>query len=307
MGPIYCRKSRFLLVSIHCESGDLLQEEKIVRAVRQWVESVVVDMNLCPFAKRELVQDRVRFAVAEVLSEEQLLSVLQAELELLGADPSIETTLLIHPDVLQDFYDYNQFLGDADRLLVQMQLDGIYQIASFHPDYQFGDTAPDDVENYTNRSPYPMLHLIREESLERAIASYPDVEQIPVRIGRAPFDSRLAVDIARLAARGAPRGGQLAIQDAVHPTEERIRAPILEPANLSEDVQVDVLQHVRGIGLGFQRRGHPRPGPCPQLPVVGGQQLGQCQLVPTAGRGDPRLGLTVLRHGTTLSPNAEVR
>jgi hypothetical protein len=108
------------------------------------------------------------------------LMALQAELELLNTDPSVETTLLIHPGVLQDFYDYNRFLGYADSLLVEMGLEGIYQIASFHPDYQFDGTKPDDAENYTNRSPHPMLHLIREASLERVIADY-QVDQIPVR------------------------------------------------------------------------------------------------------------------------------
>jgi hypothetical protein len=138
-----------------------------------------VGLNLCPFAKRELVKNRVRFAVSEAITEEQLLLALQVELEHLNRDSSIETTLLIHAKVLQDFYAYNQFLGDADRLLVQMQLDGVYQIASFHPDYQFGGTDPDDSENYTNRSPYPLLHLIREESLTRVIADFPDADQIP--------------------------------------------------------------------------------------------------------------------------------
>jgi hypothetical protein len=89
--------------------------------------------------------------------------------------------LLIHANVLRDFHDYNQFLGYADSLLVEMELEGIYQIASFHPDYQFDGTMPDDAENYTNRSPYPMLHLIREASLERVIADYPEVDQIPTR------------------------------------------------------------------------------------------------------------------------------
>ena len=138
-------------------------------------------MNLCPFAKTELVKDRVRFAVTDAKNEVQLLTALENELALLERDASVETTLLAHPDVLQDFDDYNQFLGDADRLLVVMQLEGIYQIASFHPDYQFAGTEPDDAENYTNRSPYPVLHLLREDSLERAIEAYPDADQIPVR------------------------------------------------------------------------------------------------------------------------------
>lgn len=158
-----------------------MENEKIINPVRHWVETLVVGLNLCPFAKRELVKNRVRFSVTDAVTEEQLLEALQAELELLDHDEAIETTLLIHPDVLQDFYDYNQFLDRADSLLEQMGLVGIYQIASFHPDYRFGGTAPDDVENYTNRSPYPMLHLLREESLEQAIANYPDPEQIPER------------------------------------------------------------------------------------------------------------------------------
>ena len=138
-------------------------------------------MNLCPFAKRELLKNRVRFSRTEATSEEALLIALQVELELLNHDPSIETTLLIHPSVLQDFYDYNRFLDCTDQLLVQLQLEGVYQVASFHPDYRFDGTNPNDVENYTNRSPYPVLHLIREDSLERALAEFPDADQIPAR------------------------------------------------------------------------------------------------------------------------------
>lgn len=156
-------------------------DEKADQSVRHWVETLVVEMNLCPFAKRELVKNRVRFTTTTATTEEQLLMALQTELETLNADPSVETTLLIHPEVLQDFYTYNRFLGDTDTLLVEMGLEGVYQIASFHPNYQFEGTKTDDAENYTNRSPYPMLHLIREESLERVIADYPDVDQIPLR------------------------------------------------------------------------------------------------------------------------------
>ena len=156
-------------------------DEETVRPVRQWVEALVVGMNLCPFAKREMVKNRVRFTTTESTTQEQLLIALQAELELLNTDPLVETTLLIHVNVLRDFHDYNRFLGYADSLLVEMELEGIYQIASFHPDYQFDGTMPDDAENYTNRSPYPMLHLIREASLERVIADYPEVDQIPAR------------------------------------------------------------------------------------------------------------------------------
>ena len=159
----------------------LENDEEIIQSVRQWVETFVVGMNLCPFAKRELVKNRVRFVTTAATTAEQLLQVLQTELELLNADPSVETTLLIHPAVLQDFYDFNDFLDCADSLLVDMELEGIYQVASFHPDYQFGGTRSGDAENYTNRAPYPVLHLLREESLERVIADYPDVDDIPER------------------------------------------------------------------------------------------------------------------------------
>ena len=156
-------------------------DEKVIQEVRQWIDNLVVGMNLCPFAKRELVKNTVRFVNATCTTEEQLLSALQAEFAILNTDPSIETTLLIHPEVLQDFYDYNEFLDVADQLLVALELEGIYQIASFHPNYQFADTQPEDAENYTNRSPYPILHLLREASLERAIEDFPDVGQIPAR------------------------------------------------------------------------------------------------------------------------------
>jgi len=156
-----------------------LSETAVVEATRKWVENVVVGYNLCPFAKRELVRDRVRFVVCEADNEDALLQALQTELLHLDDEPEIETTLLIHPHVLQDFALYNEFLGAADGLLTYLDMEGIYQIASFHPDYQFADTAPNAAENYTNRSPFPMLHLLREASLEAAIDSHPDVDGIP--------------------------------------------------------------------------------------------------------------------------------
>src|SRR3546814_12178711 len=106
--------------------------------------------------------------VTDAQTEELLLAALRSELELLERDASIETTLLIHPRVLEHFYDYNQFLDSADQLLERMQLDGVYQIASFHPEYQFAGTAPDAAENYSNRAPYPLLHLLREASRSEA-------------------------------------------------------------------------------------------------------------------------------------------
>ena len=158
-----------------------MNNDDIIKPVKHWLEETVIGLNLCPFAKREYDNDRVRFSISDATSEEQLLASLITELELLNKDDSIETSLLIHPGVLQNFYDYNDFLDVADGLLIEMNLEGTYQIASFHPDYQFADTDYDDVENYTNRSPYPILHIIREHSLELALAGYDDADKIPER------------------------------------------------------------------------------------------------------------------------------
>jgi len=155
--------------------------DQVLTTTRKWVESFVIGLNLCPFAKKELVQDRIRFIVSEASTEIDLLISLKKEIELLEGDTSIETTLLIHPNVLNDFGDYNQFLSHADELLVHLNFEGVFQIASFHPNYQFAGTTPRDAENYTNRSPFPILHLLREESLESAIEQYDDVDQIPSR------------------------------------------------------------------------------------------------------------------------------
>ena len=152
-----------------------------VDQTRHWVEAFVIGLNLCPFAKKEFVQNRIRFELTRADSTDQLLDVLKSELELLSHDSDIETTLLIHPDVLTSFEDYNQFLNLADALLISMDLEGVFQIASFHPDYQFAGTSPADPENYTNRSPFPTLHILREDSLEKAIDQYPDVDLIPAR------------------------------------------------------------------------------------------------------------------------------
>ncbi|KEF31417.1 hypothetical protein D777_01766 [Marinobacter nitratireducens] len=153
----------------------------VVESTRKWVEDVVVGYNLCPFAKRELVRNRVRFVVSEATTEDELLRDLHAELHRLDDEPEIETTLLIHPHALTDFGAYNDFLDAADGLLAFLEMDGIYQIASFHPDYQFEGTDPEAAENYTNRSPFPMLHLLREASLEAAIENYPDIDAVPAR------------------------------------------------------------------------------------------------------------------------------
>ncbi len=153
--------------------------EEIIVSVRKWLENVVIGLNLCPFAKKELIKDRIRFEVCDSSDEEALLLKLNQELEYIFANENVETSLLILPKVLQGFEDYNQFLDIADALIQQMDFEGEFQIASFHPDYQFADTEFADVENYTNRAPYPILHILREASLEHAIDAYPDVDDIP--------------------------------------------------------------------------------------------------------------------------------
>ena len=170
----------------------------IKHAVQHWLETMVIGLNLCPFAQREYINNRIRFVVSDADNEADLIEDLKHEFLLLNNDDQIETTLLIHPMVLQDFYDYNEFLEQADNLIYSLDLEGIYQVASFHPHYQFADTQPDDVENYTNRSPYPLLHLIREQSLEQAVANYPHPEQIPERNVALLKDMGLAKILALL-------------------------------------------------------------------------------------------------------------
>ena len=142
---------------------------------------MVIGLNLCPFARKEWVQKRVKMVVCEAETPSVLLDFLVEECNWLSDHPEIETTLIIHPWVLEDFLDYNQFLTDVDNALVDNEFEGVFQVASFHPDYQFAGTEPTDVENATNRSPYPVLHVLREESLEKAIAAYPHPELIPDR------------------------------------------------------------------------------------------------------------------------------
>ncbi|NNF15859.1 MAG: DUF1415 domain-containing protein [Gammaproteobacteria bacterium] len=158
-----------------------MNHDTIIEPVRRWVEQVVIDLNLCPFAKHALINGRVRFRVSEAVSEDQLLADLLIELDVLSNNESVETTLLIHPQVLKRFDDYNQFLNVADYLVEQSNLRGVYQVASFHPHYRFSGTGPGDAENYTNRSPYPMLHLLREDSVAKAIDNHPDASAIPTQ------------------------------------------------------------------------------------------------------------------------------
>ena len=143
---------------------------------RRWLEKAVIGLNLCPFAKAVYVKQQVRFVLSDASTPEALLEELAEELVLLRDTPAerIDTTLIVHPDVLGDFLDYNDFLDNADAAVEALDLQGILQVASFHPQYQFAGTAPHDVSNYTNRAPYPTLHLLREDSVERAVAAFPD-------------------------------------------------------------------------------------------------------------------------------------
>ena len=153
----------------------------VLSSVREWVSTMVIGLNLCPFAKAELLQERIHFVVSPATTAEKLLLCLAEQVQHLDGNPGVATTLLIHPYTLQHFLDYNDFLEQAETLLAQMGREGVYQIASFHPQYQFADTLPADAENFTNRSPYPLLHLLREDDVERAVAAHPDIGAIPLR------------------------------------------------------------------------------------------------------------------------------
>lgn len=149
-------------------------------ATRHWLEQAVIGLNLCPFAKAVHVREQIRWVESPARDAQGLLDDLVRELQLLAAaDPeTVETTLLIHPHALNDFLDYNDFLDVADAAIDELGLTGVLQVASFHPNYQFAGTAPDDVENLSNRSPHPMLHLLREDSIARAVAAFPDTATI---------------------------------------------------------------------------------------------------------------------------------
>ena len=161
-------------------------DDAMIAATRNWLEKAVIGLNLCPFAKAVHVKKQIRYVVSNASTPEALLETLMDELQNLSdADPEqIDTTLLIHPFVLSDFLDYNEFLDVADAALEDMELDGEIQIASFHPDYQFADTDVNDIDNFTNRAPYPTLHLLREASIERAVEAFPEAAEI--------FDTNIA-------------------------------------------------------------------------------------------------------------------
>lgn len=153
---------------------------QIIVETSDWIDRVVIGLGLCPFAKPVQTKQLIRYRVTDAATEDELASALEEELRALAKeDPEVvDTTLLIHPAVLGDFLDYNDFLGEADDKLQELGLDGVLQIASFHPDYAFAGAPADDPANYSNRSPYPMLHLLREASVSRAVAAFPDASRI---------------------------------------------------------------------------------------------------------------------------------
>lgn len=178
-----------------------------VAETRAWVDRAVIGLNLCPFAKAPQVKGQVRYVLCEAGEPESLLACLVDELRLLAGAPaeSIETTLIVHPRVLSDFADYNDFLGLAEAAVAELGLEGVIQVASFHPQYQFAGCAPDDLGNATNRSPYPTLHLLREDSVERAVAAFPEAAAI--------FEANIAT-MERLGESGWARLRQLCREDA---------------------------------------------------------------------------------------------
>jgi len=175
-----------------------MDEQAVIAATCEWLEKAVIGLNLCPFAKAVYVKNQVRFVVSTARHLDGLLEDLDRELAFLAAtDPeAVDTTLLIHPTLLPDFLDFNDFMQLAEAAVAEHELEGVIQIASFHPQFQFEGTAPDDLGNFTNRAPFPTLHLLREASIERAVAAFPEAETIYQRnietlevLGQAGWDA----------------------------------------------------------------------------------------------------------------------
>lgn len=157
--------------------------EDVIGATRTWLEKAVIGLGLCPFAAKVQLRDQIRYVVsAHSLTDGLIQDLTRESQDLHVANPELcETTLLIHPQVLNDFHDYNEFLAVADATLLALNLEGELQIASFHPQYRFAGSDMDDIENFTNRSPYPMLHLLREASVTHAIEAFPGVHDIDAK------------------------------------------------------------------------------------------------------------------------------
>ena len=158
-----------------------MNADEIIIQTKCWLQSVVVECNFCPFAKRELDRGSVRFVVCDELKTESCVESVFEECVFLDSNEAVETTLIVFSKTFKSFDDFLDCVDIAEQLLTQQGYDGVYQMASFHPHYCFSDASDDDAANYTNRSPFPMLHLLREKSLEKALLSYPDPENIPKR------------------------------------------------------------------------------------------------------------------------------
>ncbi len=157
-----------------------MADEQVLEKTRHWLEKAVIGLNLCPFAKAVYVKNQVRLVVSKARHADDLLEELDRELDLLAATPAseIDTTLLIHPTLFEDFLDFNDFLEIAEGVIDEHGLEGVIQLASFHPQFQFDGTEPDDISNYTNRAPFAILHLLREDSVERAVEAFPQADAI---------------------------------------------------------------------------------------------------------------------------------
>jgi hypothetical protein len=157
-----------------------LTDEEVLVKTKHWLEAAVIGLNLCPFAKAVYVKNQVRLVVSKARHADDLLEELDRELDLLVATPAseVDTTLLIHPALFDDFLDFNDFLEVAEGVVDEHGLEGVIQLASFHPQFQFDGTEPDDISNFTNRAPFAILHLLREESVERAVVAFPQAEAI---------------------------------------------------------------------------------------------------------------------------------
>ena len=157
-----------------------MTDEQVLQKTKHWLESAVIGLNLCPFAKAVYVKNQVRLVVSKARHADDLLEELDRELDLLVATPAeeIDTTLLIHPTLFDDFLDFNDFLEIAEGVVEEHGLEGVVQLASFHPQFQFDGTQPDEISNYTNRAPFAVLHLLREESVARAVDAFPEAEAI---------------------------------------------------------------------------------------------------------------------------------
>ena len=155
-------------------------DDEVLARTRAWLEKAVIGLNLCPFAKAVYTRDRVRLVVSQARHADDLLEELDRELDLLVATPAeqVDTTLLIHPTLFPDFLDFNDFLEIAEGVLDEHGLEGVVQLATFHPQFQFDGTTPEDMGNYTNRAPYAVLHLLREDSVEKAVDSLPDPDAV---------------------------------------------------------------------------------------------------------------------------------